>query len=599
MIVWSRPYSLSKGRHTLKSVGLILMVVVISTTTFLLTPPVSAAPQTISFSARLKTNAGNVVPDGNYNIGFKLYTQESGGQAVWSETYIDQNGPSEGSDNRIKVVNGYLSAKLGSLQAFGSQVNWEDSLWLTMNIGGTEQVAEPGWDGEMSPRIQMGAVPYAMNADTVGGKSARQLVQLGQGAQTDSSTGTSSIFINKTGEGNLLELQSAGINSFTLDQTGSITMGSAADQSITVANSEVGDGKNLTIAAGGSSDPVSGNGGNLTLEGGSASGDGNGGDVAIDSGAGSGEGEGGSISIGTVNATNISIGNADSTTKIAGGLQSDNLDASDESAALNIGQTNATSINLGQDTTIADGKKLTVGGDTTIRSNGGDSSTALQVQNSDGDSHLTVDTTNSRIKIGSNDTITSLLVLDVRTVAGDPGGTNGAMYYSADSDSFRCYQNGEWVDCITPLPVSKSVVNETTVYEQADDVKGLEFDLAANTKYYYKFLIISDTNSTNTGLGFGITAPDDPVSSHWCVNTTATLESTAGSQPGWGSYCGSGDVYTTTVGADSPGNMYSSSMEGYLETGANSGKLKLRAQSENTDATNIREGSFGILQIVK
>ena len=496
------------------------------------------------------------------------------------------------------MVNGYLSVKLGSQTAFGSLVDWEDSLWLTMNIGGTDQVVEPDWDGEMSPRIQMGAVPYAMNAGSVGGKSANQFVQLGQGVQTDTSIGTSSIFINKTGEGNLLELQSAGINSFTLNQTGSITMGSAASQSITVADSETGSGQNLTIAAGGSSDPVSGNGGDLVLQGGSASGDGNGGDVAIDSGAGSGNGEGGSISIGTVNATNITIGNVDSTTKITGGLQSDNLDVSEGSDTLNIGQTNATSINLGQDTTIADGKTLTVGGDTTIRSNGGDSSTALQVQDSDGNSQLTVDTANNRVKIGSNDTITSLMVLDNRIAAGDPGGTNGAMYYSADSNSFRCYQNSEWVDCITPLPVSKTVETETTVYENAEDVNDLEFDLAADTKYYYKFLIISDTDTTNTGLGFGVTTPNSPISNHWCVNTTATLESTAG-QPGWGSYCGSDDVPTTTVGTDSPGNMYSSTMEGYIETGVDGGKLKLRAKSENTDATNIREGSFGILQIVK
>ena len=214
------------------------MIVVVSTTTFLMAHNASAAPQTISFSARLKTNSGNVVSDGSYNINFRLYSQESGGSPVWAETYYDSNGSSVGNDNRVNVVNGYLSVKLGSQTAFGSLVDWEDSLWLTMNIGGTDQVVEPDWDGEMSPRIQMGAVPYAMNAGSVGGKSANQFVQLGQGVQTDTSIGTSSIFINKTGEGNLLELQSAGINSFTLNQTGSITMGSAASQSITVADSE-------------------------------------------------------------------------------------------------------------------------------------------------------------------------------------------------------------------------------------------------------------------------------------------------------------------------------------------------------------------------
>ncbi len=141
----------------------------------------------MSFTARLKNANGSIVADGSYNVEFKLYNQASDGTALWTERYYDENGATAGEDYRVKVVNGYLSVKLGSRTPFGA-INWDDNLWLTMNIGGVEQTATPtNWDGEMSPRIQLTATPYSMNSGAVGGKKADQLVQLGQGLQTDNS----------------------------------------------------------------------------------------------------------------------------------------------------------------------------------------------------------------------------------------------------------------------------------------------------------------------------------------------------------------------------------------------------------------------------
>lgn len=227
------------------------------------------------------------MPDGFYNIRFQIYDQEEGGSPLWTEVHHDANGAAEGQDNRVRVANGYLSAKLGSITTFGTAINWDDDLWLTLDIGGVTQSADiPSipWDGEMNPRIQLTAVPYAISAGSIGGKTADQLIHLGQGVQTDSSSGTSSIFINKTGSGNLIELQSAGVNTFTLDSKGSIVMGSAPEQSISLADTQSGAGGNLTIAAGSSKDSSSGNGGNLTLVGGSSGGNGSGGSISIDAG---------------------------------------------------------------------------------------------------------------------------------------------------------------------------------------------------------------------------------------------------------------------------------------------------------------------------
>lgn len=595
MTVWSRHSFQFAGRHILSKICISLIFVVIITSIFFLVAPFSthAASKTISFSARLKNASGGVVADGSYNVSFRLYSQANDGGPIWTETYNDTNGSSPGEDYRVKVVNGYLNVKLGSRQAF-SGINWEDDLWLTMNIGGTAQVANPesiDWDGEMSPRIQLTAVPYALSAGSVGGKTADKLVQLGQGKQSDNSN-QSSIFIDKIGSGNLVQLQASGEDIFTINETGSIVLGSVADQSISISSVADGAGANLTVSAGDGED-----GGSLVLRGGSANSEnGDGGDVNIDAGAGSGTGSGGSISLGALNATEIVIGNTGSTTTIDGSLQTNTIDTSSE-AGLLIGGKNATGISLGQDTTLADGKSLSVNGDMSVKSSLENSDSAFSVQNANEDNQFNIDTLNNRITIGTIDEVATLLTLDTKTTSGDPSGVNGAMYYNSDSSKFRCYEGGEWKDCITPLPVAKIAKTETSnSTTNPIDVDDLSFDLTANTKYYYKFIIIHEAGNENTGIGFGFTTPDSPATSNWCANTTPTLGATANH---WGAYCGIGDASVTTTGASNMGTNFSTTIEGYIETAEDAGKLQLRMKSQSNDKTTVKQGSFGILQIVQ
>jgi hypothetical protein len=122
----------------------------------------AATSSTINFQARLETAAGAIVPDGNYNVEFKLYNVSSGGTALWTEDYL--NSASQG----IQVVNGYLTANLGAHTSFPGSINWDQQLWLTMNIGGTGTGTFPGiGDGEMNPRLQLTALPYAFRAGTL------------------------------------------------------------------------------------------------------------------------------------------------------------------------------------------------------------------------------------------------------------------------------------------------------------------------------------------------------------------------------------------------------------------------------------------------
>lgn len=275
MTVWSHPLSIYAMRRSKLLLCVILLFVVIITTLFV-TSSTQAAPstdRTISFSARLKNASGGVVADGLYNVSFNLYTVDENGTPIWSETYHDANGTTPGQDYRVQVTNGYLNVKLGSRTTFGSSVDWDDDLWLTMNIGGTEQVAIPNnidWDGEMSPRIQLAAVPYAMSAGSIGGKTAGDFVQLGQGAQVDDSN-NSSIHINKTGTGHLIQLQRNAEDIFTVSSAGDIALGGITNHSISIASSEASvDGHSLTISGGDGGSGTT-NGGDLVLTGGSGS----------------------------------------------------------------------------------------------------------------------------------------------------------------------------------------------------------------------------------------------------------------------------------------------------------------------------------------
>jgi len=44
--------------------------------------------QTISYQGVLTDASGTVVPDGNYNIAFKLYDVPTGGTQLWEETQL-------------------------------------------------------------------------------------------------------------------------------------------------------------------------------------------------------------------------------------------------------------------------------------------------------------------------------------------------------------------------------------------------------------------------------------------------------------------------------------------------------------------------------
>lgn len=283
---------------------------------------VSGTNQQINFQGRLLNTQGATAPDGYYNIEFKIY-QDGDGQSVndatgtpvgslkWTEDYLNVN--SKG----VMVKNGFMSVQLGSITPL-SNVNWnQDTLWLSVTIGNINTTCTPfstcSPDTEMVPMKRMSSSPYALNSGLLGGLASTQFLQLAQGVQTDASTNTTSIFINKTSTGNLIDLQSSGTDTLIINNSGDITFGSNANHTLAVSTAGAGvAGKSLTVSGGTAGTGATAlAGGDLLLQGGNAGGtNSNGGNLAIDAGIKSGTGSDGNINIGTSHASTIQIGDA-------------------------------------------------------------------------------------------------------------------------------------------------------------------------------------------------------------------------------------------------------------------------------------------------
>jgi len=114
------------------------------------TAPSSASTGTIAYQGRLADASGAPLT-GTYNMIFRLYTGATDGTPLWSEQWTGANG--------VKVSDGLFNVMLGSLAQLPiSQFTNASSLFLGITVG---------TDDEMAPRVQLGSVPFAVQALTV------------------------------------------------------------------------------------------------------------------------------------------------------------------------------------------------------------------------------------------------------------------------------------------------------------------------------------------------------------------------------------------------------------------------------------------------
>ncbi len=245
MYVWYHLSTILKRCLALRIAGLGTLCVAFITA--LLFANVSSAAtgvnQTLSFSGRLTNSSGGSVPDGYYNIQFKIYQDgagtsagNSGGTLKWTESYINNGGTSG-----VQVKNGYFSVSLGSKTAFGSSVDWnQDTLWLSMNVAGSSTscttfgTAPCTADGEMLPMKRLTSTPFALNSAMLGGKTADGFIQNGTSAQTGDFN------ISGTGIANTLQGNTSVIAPlFDRASSGTLSIGTTNATSITIGQSGV------------------------------------------------------------------------------------------------------------------------------------------------------------------------------------------------------------------------------------------------------------------------------------------------------------------------------------------------------------------------
>lgn len=163
--------------------------------------PIQAAEginEQIHFQGKVVNDDGTNVTDGSYTFVFRIYSVDTGGSPIWTET--------RSGGNQVSVTDGIFSVNLGSVTAFPGSVDFNsDTLYLGVEFNG---------DGEMDPRIRFTAVPYAFNAKTVSGLTV-----------TDT-TGTLTIPDATTLElsgANNLTLTTSGVSNVTLPTTGTLS----------------------------------------------------------------------------------------------------------------------------------------------------------------------------------------------------------------------------------------------------------------------------------------------------------------------------------------------------------------------------------------
>ena len=110
----------------------------------------ASSTNTVAYQGRLADATGNPVTATTPMV-FRLYNAATGGTPLWEENWTGSNS--------VHVSDGLFNVMLGSLtQIPQSVVTGNSNLWLGITVNA---------DNEMQPRVQLGTVPFAVQALTV------------------------------------------------------------------------------------------------------------------------------------------------------------------------------------------------------------------------------------------------------------------------------------------------------------------------------------------------------------------------------------------------------------------------------------------------
>jgi len=113
-----------------------------------------AVPQFINFQGILRNNLGNPLPDGNYNLTFRIWDAAAAGNVVWVSVSTPV-ATSNGLFNTILLAPG---------SAFTTDQRW---------LGVTVDTVPP--EPELSPRVQLASVGYSYRVGSVDGATGGEI----------------------------------------------------------------------------------------------------------------------------------------------------------------------------------------------------------------------------------------------------------------------------------------------------------------------------------------------------------------------------------------------------------------------------------------
>jgi hypothetical protein len=104
-------------------------------------------PNTLNYQGLLTDAQGNPVTDGNQLLTFRIYENQSGGSAIWTEII-----------SAVPTVNGVFNVILGKTTALN--LPFDKPYWMGISIGG---------NNELAPRTELTSFAYAQRAKVADG----------------------------------------------------------------------------------------------------------------------------------------------------------------------------------------------------------------------------------------------------------------------------------------------------------------------------------------------------------------------------------------------------------------------------------------------
>jgi hypothetical protein len=182
--------------------SVLLVLILLSTFPGIAAPlggPSAASISTMPYQGRLADASGNPIT-GKHNMEFRLYDSPVSATPLWEEFWT--------GGNSVDVSDGLFSVMLGSINAdLASVVQGNNNLYLGITVG---------TDSEMTPRVQLGSVPFSIWSLTVADGSVTT-AKIAAGAVTSGKLADNSVTSRKVQITRGEQFGSAGNTSLTTE----------------------------------------------------------------------------------------------------------------------------------------------------------------------------------------------------------------------------------------------------------------------------------------------------------------------------------------------------------------------------------------------